>query len=272
VDILSGVPVTPDGLKHILVLTDCFIKWACAFALPDAEASTCMRAMYDGFFASFGLPRQIHTDLGKNFEGKLFHELCQLTGIKKTHTTSFHAQSDGQTEKINRTLLQMLRTTADENPFGWPQRIHTVMSAYRTTVHSVTGLTPNVAMLGREVLLPVTLIAKPQEEISVVTVPFVSNLRDTLRDAHRRVPEATQATANAQKIYYDRRTKPAKFVINQLVCLYWPKPPVRMKYKKLQRLWTGPWKILRFQTPLVVEIQEFNKKRKQTVHIDRLAP
>ena len=123
-----------------------------------------------------------------------------------------------------------------------------------------------MAMLVREVLLPVTLIAKPPEETSVVTVPFVSNLRDTLCDAHRRVREATQATAKAQKIYYDRRTKPVKFVINQLVWLYWPKPPVRMKYKKLQRLWTGPWKILRFQTPLVVEIQEFNKKRKQRVH------
>jgi len=73
--------------------------------------------MYDGFCASFGLPRQIHTDLGRNFEGKVFHELCQLTGIKKTHTTPFHAQSDGQTEKMNRTLLQILTTTADENSF-----------------------------------------------------------------------------------------------------------------------------------------------------------
>jgi len=49
VDILSGIHVTSVGLKYILVLTDYFAKWACAFALPDAEASTCMRAMYDGF-------------------------------------------------------------------------------------------------------------------------------------------------------------------------------------------------------------------------------
>ena len=49
VDILSGLPVTPDGNKYILVLTDYFTKWSCAFALPDAEASTCMRAMYDCF-------------------------------------------------------------------------------------------------------------------------------------------------------------------------------------------------------------------------------
>jgi len=51
VDILSGLPQTPDGMKYILVLTNYFTKWGCAFALPDAEASTCMRAMYDGFFA-----------------------------------------------------------------------------------------------------------------------------------------------------------------------------------------------------------------------------
>ena len=72
--------------------------------------------MYDGFFAQFGLPRQLHSDLGKNFEGKLFHELCQLVGINKSHTTAFHPQCDGQTERMNRTLLQMLRSTAEENP------------------------------------------------------------------------------------------------------------------------------------------------------------
>ena len=72
VDVLSGLPATPDGKKYILVLTDYFTKWACAFALPDAEASTCMRAMYDGFFADFGLRRQLHSDLGKNSSRSCF--------------------------------------------------------------------------------------------------------------------------------------------------------------------------------------------------------
>ena len=97
-DILSGLPVTEDGLHYILVLTDYFTKWACAFALPDAEASACMRIMYDGFFAQFGLPNQLHTDQDRNFESKLFHEMCQLTGVVKTRTTPFHPQSDRQTE------------------------------------------------------------------------------------------------------------------------------------------------------------------------------
>jgi len=105
-DILSGLSVTDDGLCYILVLTDYFTKWACAFALPDAKASTCMRMMYHGFFVQFGLPNQLHTYHGRNFESKLFHEMCQLTGVVKTRTTPFHPQSAGQTERMNHTLLQ----------------------------------------------------------------------------------------------------------------------------------------------------------------------
>ena len=172
VDILSGLPVTPDSSKYILVLTDYFTRWACAFALPDAEASTCMRTMYDGFFSDFGLPKQLHSDLGKNFESKLFYELCLIAGVK-SHTTAFHPQSDGQTERMNRTLLQMLKTTADENPGTWPQRLATVMAAYRMTVHKTTSITPNMAMLEREVMMPAALIARPPEEPFTTSVPFV---------------------------------------------------------------------------------------------------
>jgi len=90
IDILSGLPTTQDGNKYILVITDYFTKWACAFALLDAKASTYMRAMYDGFFSHFGLLRQIHSDEGRNFESKLFREFCTLTGVKKSRTSSFH--------------------------------------------------------------------------------------------------------------------------------------------------------------------------------------
>ena len=51
--------------------------------------------MNDGFFAQFGLPDQLHTDLDRNFESKLFYEMCQLTGVVKRRKTPFHPQLDG---------------------------------------------------------------------------------------------------------------------------------------------------------------------------------
>ena len=120
--------------------------------------------------------------------------------------TPFHPQSDGQTERINRTLLQMLRCTADENPESWRHTLLTVMAAYRMTVHRVIGVTPNMAMLGREVLLPASLIARPPVEPVTTTVPFVNDLRDVMRDAHERIRQATKKEARTQRKYYDDRS------------------------------------------------------------------
>jgi len=121
VDILSGLPSTPENFKYVLVITDYFTKWAEAYPLKDSEAPTCMRVLYNGFFSRFGLPRQLHSDQGKNFESKLFHEFCRPTGVHKSKTTPFHPQCDGQTERMNGTLLQMLRATCQDNPQNWPQ-------------------------------------------------------------------------------------------------------------------------------------------------------
>ena len=272
IDILSGLPTAADGSKYLLVITDYFTKWAEAYALPDAEASTCMKAMYEGFFSRFGLPRQLHSDMAKNFESKLFAEICRLTGIHKTRTTPFHPRSDGQTERMNRTILKMLRASASDNPFNWPTKIHTTLAAYRMTVHSTTGVTPNKAMLGREVLLPAHLIAKPPDEPVRLTVPFVETFQVNMREAHERVRRATQASAKIQKTHFDKLVRGPPFAVDQLVWLYWPRPPLRMKFKKLQQIWSGPWRILSFKTQVVVVIQHIHTLKKQTVHLDRLSP
>jgi len=97
------------------------------------------------------LARQLHSDRGPNFESKLFAELCKLTGVNKSRTTPFHPRSDGQTERANRTILQMLRASICDNPEDWPSRIPSLLAAYRMTPHSVTEVSPNMAMLAREV-------------------------------------------------------------------------------------------------------------------------
>ena len=76
----------------------------------------------------------------------------------------------------------MLRTTASDNASNWPSFLPAFMSAYRMTTHSVTGTTPNLAMLGREVLIPATLIAQPPDEPSKPVTPYVTTFRSTIRD------------------------------------------------------------------------------------------
>jgi len=270
-DVLSGLPTSTDGSKYILVVVDAFTKWVEAYAIPDQEATTCMNAAYQGFFSRFGFPRQLHSDQGRNFEATLVKELCALAGIHKTRTTPYHPRSDGLSERANRTILQMLRTTTEDNPHDWPNKLHALLSAYRMTVHATTRTTPNFAMLGREVLLPCTLIARPPND-AIVSTAYVADFRDTLREAHDQIRESLRAAAKTEKRYFDQRVNYHKYTVGQLVWLYWPRPLIRTAYRKLAKLWTGPWEILAFTSPLVVQIRNIATKKRQTVHVDRLVP
>jgi len=129
-----------------------------------------------------------------------------------------------------------------------------------------------MAMLGREVLLPASLIARPPVEPANTIVPFVKDLRDIMRDAHEQIRQATKKEARTQRKYYDDRSRMTRFYEGQKVWLYWPKPPVRQQFKKLTRLWTGPWKIMLFKSPVVVELRHVSNGATQVVHVDRLLP
>jgi len=185
IDILSGLPATADGYKYLLVATDYFTKWLEAIPLCDTEAPTCMHALYSAFFSRFGLPRQLHSDQGGNFDSKLVAELCSIAGINKTRTTPFHPRPYGQTERANRTILQMLRASIEEQPKSRPDRLPALLAAYRMTPHSVTGISPNMAMMGREVLLPASVILQPPEELVAVTTSFAADFRQNMRNAQR---------------------------------------------------------------------------------------
>ena len=74
----------------MLVVGDYFTKWIDAIPLPDEEASTgastFAKALLDRVFSTFGLPEQIHSDQGRNFESKLVHDLCEIfCGAQKSH-------------------------------------------------------------------------------------------------------------------------------------------------------------------------------------------
>ena len=110
------------------------------------------------FFARFGLPETIHTDQGRDFQSTLFKEMCRLLEIDQTKTTPWHPQSDGMVERFNRTVETMLRQTVQTNQKDWDVMLPYCCAAYRGAVHSTTGQTPNLLMLGRELPMPSQLI------------------------------------------------------------------------------------------------------------------
>ena len=93
----------------------------------------------------------------------------------------------------------MLRASIDAQPESWPDRLHEMLAAY--------GISPNRAMMGREVLLPASLIVQPPEEPVAASTSFAAEFRKNMRNAHASVRSATSRAAKTQKNYFDKHVK-----------------------------------------------------------------
>jgi len=107
-DIAGPFPETDQGNRYILVVGDYFSKWIEAYPLPNYEAVTVATALVENWISRFGVPLELHSDQGSNFESQVFGEVAKLLGLRKTRTTPLHPQSDGMVERFNKTTNKFL--------------------------------------------------------------------------------------------------------------------------------------------------------------------
>ncbi|CAC5421299.1 unnamed protein product [Mytilus coruscus] len=126
VDMLGPLPRTYKGNRYLMVVGDYFSKWADAIPIRDQEATTVANKLVERVITILGVPKEIHSDQGANFESNVFREMCKLLGLHKTRTTGLRPQSDGMVEKLNSTIENMLAKTS-ENQKNWDEYIFLLM-------------------------------------------------------------------------------------------------------------------------------------------------
>ena len=131
----------------------------CAEAVPivDQSAAIVARAVYNKWFARYGVQEQLHSDRGTQFEAALFAKLCFFFGTDKTRTTPYRPQANGKCERFNRTLVAMLGRAVQKRPFDWEPLLAPVLQSYRSTISEATGFTPYRLAFGREMRLPIDI-------------------------------------------------------------------------------------------------------------------
>jgi len=136
-------------------------------------------------FCYFGLPEQIHSDQGAQFQSQLMSDLCCLWGgVNQSKTTPYHPQGNGVVESNNHMLGDALRSLLlGGGQEEWDTVLPQVMRAYRSTPHISTGKTINLLMLGRETRVPDHLTYHiPDHDNSVHE--YVAKLVERMRAAH----------------------------------------------------------------------------------------
>lgn len=270
IDILGPFhPPSAAGNSYVLMIVDQFTKWMECFPLPHQTAEAVARTFVDGFVSRWGCPLQVHTDQGRQFEGQLFRAVCGLLQVAKTRTTPYRPSSNGQVERYNRTLLQLIRCYRRGNLDTWDEDLQLLAGAIRATVNRQTGYTANMMMLGHEVLQPPDLLLGTStiDGTSRDPAEYVKTLRETLHRVHEEARKTLQATQARQKRTYDLKVHARSFEVGDLVYELNSATTVGQS-SKLHPVWRGPLLVVGVKGPTLYQLK--GRKHTRWVHHDRL--
>ena len=198
------------GYENILVVTDHFTKYSQAYPSRNQTAKTTAQILYNNFFVHYGFPTHLHSDQGRNFESHVIKELCILGGIQKSRTTPYHPMGNGQCERFNRTLLEMLGTLEPDQKSDWKAYVSPLVHMYNSTKHDTTGYSPYFLLFGHEPRLPIDVLLPPKETGQPNSyTKYVADLKKRIKYAQELVEARIRKAGEANKGWYDRKVRGA---------------------------------------------------------------
>ena len=143
-----------SGNSYVLVMEDRATKHCKLYAVPDTKAPTVGKCL-ESYVSQLGCPETWGTDGGKEFFDRLITAMCSVFGIKKEFALAYRPQTQGQTERKNRTIKGEILKRSHQFGRDWPSMLKWIEFAYNTTTHPSQKYSPFVMMFGREARLPV---------------------------------------------------------------------------------------------------------------------
>ena len=192
-------------IRNVLVLQDHFSKYVVAYVVKDQTAHTTAKTLRIGYFRLFGAPAYIVSDQGKAFLGHVITHLCELYGVQKLRTSPYHAQTNGQVERMNQMIICMISKLEEDKKACWFEHLPELLMAYNATHSTVTGYSPYYLLFGRRPRIPVdylfpTLRDSPHQTKMEVSV---AAMQKRLKEAFAVARCLTSEEAAKQCRYYD---------------------------------------------------------------------
>ena len=106
-----------------------------AFATKTKSAKAAAENLYNNYILTYGFPSKIHHDCGREFHNSSFQKLHQLCGIKSSKATPYHPIGDGKNERMNRTIISMLKTLNKNQKARWKDYLPKLVFAYNNIIN-----------------------------------------------------------------------------------------------------------------------------------------
>jgi len=259
-DLITKLPPTQKGYDAIAVFVCKLSKMVIAEPCQsDINAEEFAQLFLKSVYRHHGLPRKLISDRDARFTGKFLRSVATALDIRQAFSTSFHPQTDGQTERTNRTLEEVLRHYTSPYQDDWDEHLYLAEFAINSAHNFTTGQSPFFAIYGRHPETAITLEVKAKLQN---TVPRGEAVVNQLCD---RISHAKLCLEKAQarmKAYADQSRREVAYAVGQEVLL----STKNLKFKaagspKFAPRFVGPFKII----SLVGKYSQENPKELEVV-------
>ncbi|GBM68120.1 Transposon Ty3-I Gag-Pol polyprotein [Araneus ventricosus] len=215
IDLLGRFPLTTQGNRWIIVCTDYLTRFTVTKALPSGEAVEIAKFLVEDVILKRGSPREIISDRGRSFLSNLVKEVNNLFMTYHLLTTAYHPQTNGLTERLNKTLADMLAMYVDVDQKNWDNILPFVTFAYNSAKQETTGFSPFFLVHGRDVDTPLDAILPfiPDES----AYDYVQNLMTKAEEARQLAKIHLTKAQDKDKSRYDERHRTVSYKEGDLV-------------------------------------------------------
>jgi len=237
--------------RYLLTCIDRATRWVEAIPIVDITAASVAIAFFEVWISRFGVPLNVVTDRGTQFESELFSELSALVGFQRLRTTAYHPQSNGMVERVHRTI----KTAITARKQNWLNALPIILLSIRNLPND-SGFSPAVAVTGTSLLLPHPLFSNDNSMFN----------SDSVRNLALEMSKIDFYQMSDGKIHSNPKSYiPTK--LNQCSHVWVRVDRVR---RPLEAPYTGPFKVLQRHPKLF--IVQTPTGAEQAVSIDRLKP
>ena len=238
-DLITGLPVS-SGFDAILTVVDRFSKLA--HFLPTTKTVTA-QGVADLFareiFRHHGLPVSLVSDRDPRFTSDFWKALFEKLQVKLSMSTADHPQSNGQTERANGSIVQMLRAYSFEQPDTWSTHLPVLEFAYNSAKNASSGVSPFAAVYGFQP-------TAPADVYSAGPAPGETPLLLRLASVQRFIKENLQAAQDAQATRSNASRRDIVYKVGDRVLLRSDQARSSTSVSdsvKLRDIYTGPFPV-----------------------------
>lgn len=248
-DLITSLPETKSGYTAIYVVVDTLTKMVHFIpTTSDVNTEQLARLFVREVWRLHGLPKEIISDRDPRFTGNFARAVCKIIGTKQSMSTAYHPESDGQTERVNRVLEDVLRHYVSPDQNDWDEHLPFAEFAINNALHKSVQNTPFMLNYGQHPDTPIQLVIAQHHK-----VPAAQDFVKQIRDGIARARECLISAQNRYAAYANQSRQHVTFKAGDWVMLHTKNIHMQGTRKLLPR-WLGPFQISDVVNPVAYRL------------------